>query len=54
MNLYLKIIDFDVLNQAISNSGDEGEDNVKTKVEESITNSKENRKQYLQSLGGDY
>lgn len=44
----------DVLNQAISNSGDEGEDNLKTKVEESITDSKENRKQYLQSLGGDY
>lgn len=44
----------DVLNPAISNSGDEGESNIKTKVEESITDSKENRKQYLQSLGGDY
>jgi hypothetical protein len=44
----------DVLNGAISNSGDEGEANVKTKVEESITNTKDERKQYLQSLGGDY
>lgn len=44
----------DVLNSAISNSGEEGEENVKTKVDESITNSKENRKQYLDSLGGDY
>ena len=44
----------DVLNSAISNSGEDGEENVKTKVEETITNSKENRKQYLDSLGGDY
>lgn len=41
------------LNSAI-NTGDEGEENLKTKVEESITNSKENRQKYLQSLGGDY
>ena len=41
------------LNSAI-NTGDEGEENLKAKVEESITNSKENRQKYLQSLGGDY
>lgn len=41
------------LNSAI-NTGEEGEENLKTKVEESITNSKENRQKYLQSLGGDY
>ena len=42
------------INSAISTSGEEGEDNLKTKVEDSITNSKENRKTYLESLGGDY
>ena len=42
------------INSAISSSGDEGESNLKTKVEESITNSKENRKSYLESLGGNY
>lgn len=41
------------INPAISNSGQEGEENVKTKVEESITNSKEKRKEYLESLGGE-
>ena len=41
------------LNSAI-NTGEEGEENLKTKVQESITNSKENRQKYLQSLGGDY
>ena len=35
------------LNSAI-NTGEEGEENLKTKVEESITNSKENRQKYLQ------
>lgn len=40
------------LNPALGNSGTEGEENLKTKIEESITNSKENRKRYLQSLGG--
>lgn len=42
----------DALNGAISKSGEEGEENLKTKVEESITNSKETRKEYLESLGG--
>ena len=40
------------INSAINSSGEEGEENLKTKVEESITNSKETRKQYLESLGG--
>lgn len=44
----------DVLNNAINNSGADGEENVKTKTEESITATKENRKTYLDSLGGDY
>lgn len=39
------------INQAISNSGTEGEDNLKTKVDESITDSKERRQEYLESLG---
>ena len=43
-----------VINPSINSNGEEGEDNLKTKVEESITNSKENRKEYLQSLGGEY
>lgn len=41
----------DALNSAIS-TGEEGEENLKTKVQESVTNSKENRQKYLQSLGG--
>ena len=40
------------INSAINSSGQEGEENLKTKIEESITNTKETRKQYLQSLGG--
>lgn len=44
----------DVLNPSLSGSGEEGEENLKTKVEESITNSKENRQKYLESLGADY
>ncbi len=43
----------DVLNSAIRNSGDEGEANVKTKVEESAKNSKDERIKFLQSLGAD-
>lgn len=42
------------IDRKILENGEEGEENLKTKVEESITNSKENRKQYLESLGGDY
>ena len=41
------------INAAINNSGEEGEENLQTKVEESITNSKETRRQYLESLTGD-
>lgn len=44
----------EVINPSINNNGEEGEENLKTKVEESITTTKENRKQYLESLGGDY
>ena len=43
-----------VINPSINRNGEEGEDNLKTKIEESITNSKENRKEYLESLGGEY
>ena len=39
-----------VLNPAI-NTGEDGDENLKTKVEESETKSKENRQKYLQSLG---
>ena len=42
-----------VINPTINSNGEEGQENLKTKVEESITNSKENRKEYLQSLGGE-
>mgnify|MGYP000637629427 CR=1 FL=1 len=42
------------INSAINGSGEDGQENLKTKVEESITNSKENRTKYLDSLGGDY
>lgn len=38
----------------IEKNGEEGQENVKTKVDESSASSKEERKQYLQSLGGDY
>ena len=44
----------DNINSSINSSGEDGEENLKTKVEESITNSKENRKSYLDSLGGSY
>lgn len=43
-----------VINPSINNNGEEGTENLKTKIEESITTTKENRKQYLESLGGDY
>ena len=46
-----ELIRNDALNPAIS-TGEEGEENLKTKVQESVTNSKENRQKYLQSLGG--
>lgn len=44
----------ETINPTINNNGQEGEENLKTKVEESGTNSKEDRKQYLQSLSSDY
>ena len=44
----------EVINPSINNNGEEGTENLKTKVEESITTTKENRKQYLDSLGGNY
>lgn len=47
------VIRNNAINPLLNNSGDEGEENVKTKVEESITNSKEKRKEYLESLGGE-
>ena len=40
------------INSTINNSGADGEENLKTKIEESVTNSKETRKEYLESLGG--
>ena len=43
-----------VINPAINSNGEEGENNLKTKLEESITNTKESRKEYLDSLGGGY
>ena len=42
------------INPLLNSNGQEGEENLKTKVEESITNSKEKRKEYLESLGGEY
>ena len=43
-----------VINPAINSNGEEGENNLQTKVEESITNTKEERQEYLESLGGEY
>ena len=40
------------INMSIENNA-EGEENLKAKIDESIANSKENRKTYLQSLGGE-
>ena len=39
------------INQSINNSGTEGEDNLRTQVDESITNSRESIQEYLESLG---
>lgn len=38
------------LNNAINASGEQGRTNVETKVQESITNTKQDRKEYLESL----
>ena len=43
----------DYINPAISASGTEGEENVKTKVQESVTATKTERKEYLDSLSGE-
>lgn len=43
-----------VINPSINSNGEEGEENLKSKVEESVTNTKESRLEYLDSLGGDY
>lgn len=43
-----------VIRPTIDNNGQEGEENLKTKVEESGANAKEDRIQYLQSLDADY
>lgn len=43
-----------VINPSINNSGAEGQGNVNTKVQESIVKSKETRKEYLESLSGEY
>lgn len=44
----------EVINPSINSNGQEGEENLKTKVNESSSTSKDERKQYLQSLGGTY
>lgn len=40
------------INGAINNQGDQAQSNLETKIEESVTNSKNSRKQYLDSLSG--
>ena len=40
------------INRAVEASGEEGESNVKTKMEESITTTQDSRRKYLESLGG--
>ncbi len=39
-----------IINQAITNAGDQGTQNLQTKMEDSITNSQTRRKEYLDSL----
>ena len=40
------------LNKAVNDAGDEGEANVKTKMQESITTTVDTRRKYLESVGG--
>lgn len=40
------------INSAINSQGDQAQTNLETKIEESVTNSKNSRKQYLDSLSG--
>lgn len=42
-----------VINPLINNSGEEGESNLKEKIDQSVSNSKENRQEYLSSLSGE-
>lgn len=42
----------DIINRELENAGEQGQTNIQTKVEESITNSKSTRQQYLNSLAG--
>ena len=42
-----------VINPLINNSGEEGESNLKEKIDQSISNSKESRQEYLSSLAGE-
>ncbi len=40
------------LNKAVEAAGDEGEANVRSKIQESITTTQDTRRKYLDSLGG--
>lgn len=42
------------IDNSLNSSGEEGQENLKAQVQESITNSKDNRKAYLDSLAGNY
>ena len=42
----------DIINRELENAREQGQTNIQTKVEESITNSKSTRQQYLNSLTG--
>ncbi len=53
-NEHSAVVRSEVINPIINNNGTEGEDNLKTKVDESSANSRDTRKEYLQSLGGEY
>lgn len=51
-NRYNTSLRNDYINKEINNAGDEGQTNLETKMEESITNTKENRKKYLDAISG--
>ena len=42
----------DYINSVINNQGDQSETNLQTNMEESITNSQNSRREYLDSLSG--
>lgn len=50
----VQVIRNGAIDTAVNNSGEEGQENLKAQVQESITNSKDNRKAYLDSLAGNY